>query len=340
MRKQPVTISHQLRRHLNCLGKERPSVICVGSRREIERAEAEIRSHRRKADVISVELPCNDIPAFAYDHQGHSQNMAAVRAAVRDPQIEQTDIVLLCGETINNVNVQHTATGLLKAGGKIVVSCFARPLFMTRPNDTAGLTYPGIFTRVGNLMSAMPQRGDYLEFGVFDGRTITLAWHCMNHVEGMRFFAFDSFSGISGGLDPEKTLYPDGSFTSNLTTFHHNLQVADVDKDRVVAVAGDFQDTLRDSAALHGSLGLNTCLVAHFDADVYRPTKLALDFVTDSLVQGSILLFDEFHANAADNQLGERRALREWLDENPHIEVERYHDYAAAARAFIVHISD
>jgi hypothetical protein len=64
-----------------------------------------------------------------------------------------------------------------------------------------------------------------------------------------------------------------------------------------------------------------------------------LTYLTRLLVQGSVLLFDEFHANRADNKLGERRALAERLEANPQFQVERWHDYALAGRAYIVHRS-
>src|SRR5438105_14023665 len=40
--------------------------------------------------------------------------------------------------------------------------------------------------------------GDYLEFGVFKGRTFVPAYHFAqrNNLKGMRFYGFDSFEGL------------------------------------------------------------------------------------------------------------------------------------------------
>ena len=180
-----------------------------------------------------------------------------------------------------------------------MTSVFCRNLFYGQPYNTEGLTYQGIFFRTGNFVS--PLKGDYLEFGVFDGRTMSLAYYTMGE---RRLFGFDTFSGIIGKSKGESMAYEDGNYYSNIETFIHNMNAACV----------------------------------HIDCDVYMAAKAALNFCTNLLQQGSVLLFDEFHGNFASNKLGERRALKEWLEENPHIHVERWHDYATVSRAFIVHV--
>ena len=120
--------------------------------------------------------------------------------------------------------------------------------------------------------------------------------------------------------------------------FWHNMQAAGADLKRVHAVQGNFMEIFKNPRFLHQELGLQRCLVAHIDCDVYLAAKASLDFLTDLLVQGSILLFDEYHSHGASNRLGERRALAEWLEENPQIKVERWQDYATFARAFFVHV--
>lgn len=243
--------------------------------------------------------------------------------------------LILTDPSLVQVHYAHIVTLPAKKAGHVVITCNARPIYHGPPRDTAGITYPGIFFRIGNLAASFPQTGDYLEFGVFDGRSMTLAWQMMKQVRGMRFFGFDSFSGIQGSTDEER--FQDGTFFSNLPTFLHNMTTAGADLKRVVPVPGEFSSRLIPAKRVHAELGLHRCLVAHIDCDVYEAAKPALDFCTELLVQGSILLFDEFHANQASNKTGERRALREWLEENTRFDVERWHDYGATSRAFIVH---
>jgi hypothetical protein len=248
----------------------------------------------------------------------------------------QRALVLLADTNNADVLYLHKISGPAKEASLRVVSCFARAIYRGPLANTGGLTYESMFQRAGMMARWQRQPGDYLEFGVFDGRTTSLAWQAMKDIGGLNFYGFDTFRGIAGALAAE-TAYPDGSYYSNLETYWHNMKVAGADPVRVRPVQGNFLDTFTDPRALQAKLGIERCLVAHIDCDVYAAAKASLNFLTNILVQGSVLLFDEFHANNASNQLGERRALREWLAENPEIEVERWMDYAAVGRAFFVH---
>jgi hypothetical protein len=77
--------------------------------------------------------------------------------------------------------------------------------------------------------------------------------------------------------------------------------------------------------------------VIHIDTDVYEPSLLALEFVAPALVQGSLLLLDDYDHLAASDAKGERRAVHEWLRNHPEFDLEPYRNYAIFSRAFIVH---
>ncbi len=53
--------------------------------------------------------------------------------------------------------------------------------------------------------------------------------------------------------------------------------------------------------------------MAIFDMDIYRPTKFALEALSDRFVEGSIVVFDEF---STKNFPGETRAVSEVLNLN------------------------
>lgn len=334
-----------LQRHLQFLPADTTSLVGIGSPAGIAWLKAEIGEEYR------------GLPLYSLPVQTEAARFGSVTALLQDRALRQGAVaqdmerlerllatagdhpfVLLVDPSLVELHYAHLVSAPAKRLGHIVVSCNGRPIFWGPPRDTAGITYPGIFFRAGHLVANFTEGGDYLEFGVFDGRTVTLAWQMMNQVREMRFFGFDSFSGICGSGSDEQ--YEDGTYFSNVSTFLHNMRAAGADMSRVVPVQGEFSRRLRSARSVHKELGLRRCLVAHIDCDVYEAAKMALDFCTDLLVQGSILLFDEFHANQASNNTGERRALAEWLQENPKFEVERWHDYAASSRAFIVHLKD
>lgn len=181
--------------------------------------------------------------------------------------------------------------------------------------------------------------GDYLEFGVYEGESVIHAWdEARRHGRhGMRFYAFDSFSGLpdpaTSGVDTggefEKT-----QFYCDRPTFEGNLRRAGVDLSRVRIVEGFYEDTL--SGRTPGQLGVDAAAVVWIDCDLYSSTVLALDFVTDVLQDGSILVFDDWHCFHSHPERGEQRACSEWLERNPDIRLVPYRDFHWAGRSFVV----
>jgi hypothetical protein len=321
MEKQMVDniIKQTIKRHIEVMGNA-VVIVALGSHRDsftkFEKClELSTFGREIKFDKVLIEDDNSFILLLSYD-------------------IKET-IFFIVDDVLPEVIRIHNKLKIIKDKGAIIVCAFVRNLFFERPKGAAGITYEGIFTRSANFIADLP--GDYLEFGVFDGRTMSLAYHCMKNRNDMRFFGFDSFSGIIGKTDQEDTNYNDGNYYSNIETFIHNMKVTDVEMQNVYPCKCNYLDE-NQMLMLKKSNKITKAAVIHIDCDVYLAAKAALCFCTDLVQQGSILLFDEFHANHASNAVGERRALREWLDENPKIKVERWHDYAAVARAFIVHV--
>jgi hypothetical protein len=191
-----------------------------------------------------------------------------------------------------------------------------------------------MFALAGVYAQTIKPSGSYLEFGVYDGRTIALAFHTMATACD-RFFAFDSFKGIGGATAQEQSHFANGQYYANLATLDYNLRFTGVDVARVTPVAGFFEDTL--AGRTPRDYGIESASVVHIDTDVYAPALQALEFVTSALPQGALLLFDDYDQLAASNRKGERRAVREWLERHDDIELEEYRRYTPFSRAFIVH---
>ena len=181
--------------------------------------------------------------------------------------------------------------------------------------------------------------GDIFEFGTFQGFTLQCAYHAFNHRGNLgtrRFIAFDSFAGIIGTKKGEG--FFDGAFAASEASFRFANFLAQVPDDRVVVIKGPYSETLRDREKdTRAALGPTSAAIVHIDCDVEEPAKMALDFVTPYAKQGTLLMFDEYDMQCADNSKGERAALRAWLQENPTFEVEPYRAYHLGARSFILH---
>jgi hypothetical protein len=233
------------------------------------------------------------------------------------------------------LNMQLTAP---KDAGLPVVYCIPDRRLASQPPgwENTGLSYGGMFKIAATYLTTLKSRGSYVEFGVFDGHSIVLAFHALQNVCDT-FYAFDSFRGIGGTLDSETTHFKDGQYYANPETLAYNLRFTGVDASRVKPVPGFFSDTIEGR---HPSeFGISTASIVHIDTDVFEPALMALEFISPALPQGALLLFDDYDQLDASNHKGERRAVRAWLEAHPEFEIEPYRVYGAVCRSFLVHRS-
>ena len=183
--------------------------------------------------------------------------------------------------------------------------------------------------------------GDYLEFGVWKGRSFARAYNIWKHLfkakgrlEDMRFFAFDSFQGL-----PETSESPEfkkGQYYSTEKSFKENIAVQGVDLSRTVTVPGWFNDTL--NAETKDRISLKKAAVVFIDCDLYESAKTVLSFLTDLVQDGTILIFDDWFAFKGHPDKGEQRAVSEWLKENQKIKLVEWQNVNWRGKAFIVNI--
>jgi len=62
----------------------------------------------------------------------------------------------------------------------------------------------------------------------------------------------------------------------------------------------------------------------------------ALNFVTDLVETGTVLIFDEWFTSKGDPERGEQRACAEWLQRHPAIALQDWHFFGAYGKSFIV----
>lgn len=181
--------------------------------------------------------------------------------------------------------------------------------------------------------------GDYLEFGVFRGENFLTAWDiARRHGQNtMRFHAFDSFDGLP---DPKLSSvdsggeFVKGQFSSDRSVFEQNLRRAKVDTTRVTITEGFYDTSLRDTKPQE--LGLSSAAIVWVDCDLYSSTVDVLDFITDLLRDGSVLIFDDWYCFHSRPDRGEQRACAEWLERNPSITLVPYRDFHWGGQSFVV----
>jgi hypothetical protein len=192
-----------------------------------------------------------------------------------------------------------------------------------------------IIYKAAQITSAEHIEGDYLEFGVFRGTSFIQSFATMKHVyqerardtrthspqyretvkrrwQNMRFFAFDSFRGLPPvtGIDAGSSDFVAGKFDCSLEDFLAKIRARGVDIGKVVAVPGWFDETC--SPKTIGRYGMKHTAIVHVDCDLYASTAVVLDFVEPLLVDGTVLIFDDWYCFRGNPALGEQRAFREW----------------------------
>jgi O-methyltransferase len=235
-----------------------------------------------------------------------------------------------------NIETEETASmGLktaLKATLRALRQAAGRFVILPPPPKSKQDT---IIWKAAEILSAELVEGDYIEFGVYQGRSFIEAYQLTKEVyaryvgfsqeyrdrmsaawHGMRFFAFDSFAGLphSGPLDASPA-FVEGTFVCDVDRFSANLRQVGIDTSKVVVVPGFYENTCR--AETIATYQMKRAAVVHFDCDLYESTRTALRFIDPLLVDGTVLIFDDWFCFRGHPQLGEQRAFREWAAEKP-----------------------
>ena len=184
--------------------------------------------------------------------------------------------------------------------------------------------------------------GDYYEFGVFKGRTFLEAQRSANRLglRDMRFFGFDSFAGlppIDGADDPDESFY-EGQYACSKPSVVANLDRCGFDWSRGALIEGYFERSLTPDCKQHH--GMDHVAVALIDGDLYSSAVQCLQFIEDMVVDGTILILDDWQAyNQADDR-GERRAFAEFLARHSDYSAEEFFEYGSPGtrgKVFILH---
>ncbi len=179
--------------------------------------------------------------------------------------------------------------------------------------------------------------GDYVEFGVYYGRTMVRTYRALSRLgleTAVRCIGFDSFEGMPKEARSEAGPWLPGQYRSDKEFALSYLADAGVDLSRIQLVQGWFVDTLNPETAR--SVGLERISVAMLDCDIYSSTRLALDFCGPLLTDVAFLFFDDYRANGVPSGDGQVRAFTEFLEERPHLSASHYGSYSSDSAVFRV----
>jgi O-methyltransferase len=155
--------------------------------------------------------------------------------------------------------------------------------------------------------------GDYYEFGIYRGFTFWAAERAARRLGlDMRFFGFDSFEGLPAIGETDEGEFHEGEFACDEATVRTSLSRYGVDWERTFIVSGTF-DHVSEVAAPFAAV-MRPASVVLVDCDLYVSTVPALAFIEPFLQPGTLVLFDDWDSFDANDDKGERRAFREFLE--------------------------
>ncbi len=180
--------------------------------------------------------------------------------------------------------------------------------------------------------------GDYLEFGVFSGTSLSCMFKVVKdlNLAPVRLFGFDSFEGMPdiAAVEDEGAWYP-GQFKFSIEFTKGILTRRGIDWNRVFLTKGWFCDTLKPE--LRDRYSIKKASVIMVDCDLYSSTVEVLKFCEPLIQDQAILFFDDWNSySLAEKDLGEKKAFDEFLQVNPQFTVKDFGRYEGHTACFII----
>lgn len=206
-------------------------------------------------------------------------------------------------------------------------------------------SYRPAFERAIDFLRSVQCVGPIVEFGTCTGFTARTICDLMNSRNfDQHLYMYDSFEGL-----PETTGTPDEiSYEVKDNKVWHHKAMAVPEKyeekiwdalikvrptEKLHMVKGYFDTTLDNG------LPREKCSLIHIDCDIYTSTRYVLDKLAekDLYQDGCVVMFDDWNCNRANPNMGERRALREFLEKFPRWTCSPWFSYSWNGMAFIFH---
>ena len=178
--------------------------------------------------------------------------------------------------------------------------------------------------------------GDYYEFGLFRGYTFLQAWnHCRElGLNGVNFYGFDSFEGLppAEGIDEVDGRFFEGQFACSREEVEKSLEKEGMDLKQVTLVEGFYEDSLTDD--LRERHPFKPASVVLLDCDYYSSTVTALKWMEPYMVEGTVLLFDDWYSYGENEELGQQKAFAEYLERHPELEPRELWEFENHGKGF------
>ena len=220
----------------------------------------------------------------------------------------------------------------------------------------------GAFYRAWGHVFTIHIEGAYYEFGVYRGASFRASvqaykiffdwqqdqllseeswrqkWARQYAPYRHHFYAFDTFQGIPGNREGNLN-FAEGNLFCSLEEFRRlNRKAGIVEGPQFRYFVGIFRETAQRDARLLADL--QPAAIVNLDRDLYQSAREALDLMAPKLVQGTVLLIDDWNTFAARRDQEESRALKEFVLGHPQLSLGPWFPYEDAGQSFLLYVAD
>jgi hypothetical protein len=166
-------------------------------------------------------------------------------------------------------------------------------------------------THFGYCFKHVKVDGLWMEFGVFQGKTISTIAGCN---PDKTIFGFDSFEGLPefwNAENPKGLFSLDGQIPAKINRGPEVFQGDQYQdwNENIILIKGLFNDTLPRFIEEHPE----PVAFMHVDSDLYSSCKTILEIFKNQIVSGTIICFDEWCGYPRNVNLDEVKAFAEFL---------------------------
>ncbi len=206
--------------------------------------------------------------------------------------------------------------------------------------------YEKAFDTIFRYFYANYMDGYMMEFGTFKGYSARKIASKMKQYDILNnLYMFDSFEGlpdITSDIDinsyqvKQTNDWQKGTFGS--ANGFERLLEEDINKligeKNANIVKGYFDQTLEKMQFKKDSV-----ILVNIDCDLYASIIIVLNKLIENEVfqDGSIILFDDYNFNRANNSMGVRQAIKDTFGKQDRYELEQFFSYGWHGRAFFIH---
>ena len=144
------------------------------------------------------------------------------------------------------------------------------------------------------------------------------------------FHGLDTFEGMPKNRE-NNTIFAEGNFKASKESVEKKIEPFSESNINYFLYKGTFK---KSRELLESKLKNRKIAIANIDCDIQESTTDALNIVESSLQIGSILLFDDYNAFNANENLGQRKAFNIFT-QNSKFKFEQYFSYHYSGVAFL-----